>query len=120
MGLQHDWKLKDLTVGSRARAARFIHDCHWHMGQAAKAAKTPEEANTLGTCPVCKIAMDSQDHWLCRCPHPLLQNTRAVWYAKIEEEALLMQTPLRNAVRDMQVNTRKQGVRGKLVGGPGG
>ena len=62
------WKLKDLPVGPRARAARFIHDCHWHMGQAAKAAKTPEEAKTLGTCPVCKIAMDSQDHWLCRCP----------------------------------------------------
>ena len=51
------WKLKDLTVGPR-----FIHDCSWHLEQAAKATKTPEEALTLGTCPVCKAAMDSKDH----------------------------------------------------------
>ena len=107
------WKLKDLTVGPRARAARFIHDSHWHMGQAAKAAKSVEEAVTLGTCPVCKIAMDSQDHWLCRCPHPMLQDARAVRYAKIEEEALLMPIPLRNAVRDIASLSR--GLQGNRV-----
>ena len=118
------WKLKDLTVSPRAQAARFIHDRHWHLGQAAKAAKTPEEASVLGTCPVCKIAMDFQEHWLCRCPHPLLQDVRATRYAKIEEEALLMPIHLRNAVRDIaSLSKGLQGNRicvGNWVGGPGG
>ena len=87
-------------MGARARAARFIHDRHWHLGQAVKAAKTAEEVGILGTCPVCKTSLDSQEHWLCRCPHHLLQDIRTACYAAIEEKTLLMSVPLRYAVRD--------------------
>ena len=107
------WRLKDLNVGARARAARFIHDRHWHLGQAAKAAQTAEEVVLLGTCPVCKISRDSRDSWQCRCPHPLLQDIRAAHYAKVEEEALLMSVPLRNAARG--IVSLSQGLQGNII-----
>ena len=113
MGLQCDTICGTYVETQRSGGRLQSPGSHCHMGQAAKAAKTLEEARTLGTCPVCKLTMDSQRHWLCKCPHPLIQNARAIRIAKIEEVAMLMPTSLRNAVR--YIASLSRGLQGNRI-----
>ena len=50
---------------------------------------------------------------MCRCHHTLLQDVRTARYAVIEEEAMLMSVPFRNAVRG--IVTLSQGLQGSRV-----
>ena len=60
-----------LTLNPRAKAGRFIRDRHWYGGNPAKGAKTAESKATLEICLLGKLSIDSQEHWLRECPHPV-------------------------------------------------
>ena len=64
------WGLKKLSMGSRARAIRFLDDRHQHAVEAAKSAKSVAEWEALSLCPLSGQAPASQDHWIRVCSHP--------------------------------------------------
>ena len=53
------WGLKKLSIGSRARAIRFLNDRHQHVVEAAKSAKSVKEWEALSLCPLCRQALES-------------------------------------------------------------
>ena len=86
------WGLKKLSMGSRARAIRFLDDRHQHAVEAAKSAKSVEQWEALSLCPLCGQAPESQDHWIRVCSHPAQMTIRARAYQTLTSQGAGLST----------------------------
>ena len=72
-----------LAINPRARAGQFIHDRHWYGDQKAKGGRSIRQQLSLGCFPLCRLAVDSQEHWVRECGHPALSPIRDKTYLDI-------------------------------------
>ena len=78
------WKLGSHRVRKCASACRIYLDEGMHGRNISKTAKTQEQADILGLCPLCKQP-DSQRHWLIECRYSGSVNIRDRTSAELQE-----------------------------------
>ena len=70
------FEMTEGTIAQRAAYQRIIWDKTQHGGNLRKGVADAEEAEAAGTCVLCN-GVDSQQHYLCECSHPSMQEVRA-------------------------------------------
>ena len=75
-----------MSIGSRARAIRFLDGRHQHAVEAAKSTNLVEEWEAPSLYPLCGQAPESQDHWIRVCSHPAQVNIRSRAYTTLTSQ----------------------------------
>ena len=72
------YSISKTPMAKRAAAVRIIYDKGWHGGNRIKEGYYKRQNNTLTALQECYTCgqPDSQEHWICYCPHPSYDSIR--------------------------------------------